>query len=87
MFCPDPCRGPGRYHWAGGPGAWYASSSMSASSCELFRHFTIDGVDPFEVRRRAGRCRINAFAVLDLTDRQVREALDVDEQDLVGEDY
>lgn len=87
LFCPDPSRGPGRYHRAGGPGAWYASSSMSASWCELFRHFTIDGVDLFELRRRAGRCRTNALSVLDLTDQHVREALDVDEQDLVGEDY
>jgi hypothetical protein len=60
---------------------------MSASWCELFRHFTIDGVDPFEVRRRAGRCRTNALSVLDLTDQHVCEALDVDEQDLVGDDY
>lgn len=60
---------------------------MSASWCELFRHFTAAGVDPFEVRRRAGRCRTNALSVLDLTDQLTREALEVDEQDLVGEDY
>ncbi len=60
---------------------------MSASWCELFRHFTTAGVDPFEVRRRAGRCRTNALSVLDLTDQRTREALEVDEQDLVGEDY
>lgn len=31
LFCPDPSIGPGRYHRAGGQGAWYASSSMRAS--------------------------------------------------------
>ena len=60
---------------------------MSASWCELFRHFTADGVDPFEVRRRAGRCTVSSLSVLDLTDRHVRGALDIDEQDLTGDDY
>ena len=60
---------------------------MSASWCELFRHFTADGVDPFEVRRRAGRCAVTSLSVLDLTDQHVRDALYVDEQELVGDDY
>lgn len=60
---------------------------MTASWCELFRHFTVNGVDPFEIRRRAGRCAANELAVLDLTDRQVRETLGIDEDALVDDDY
>ena len=60
---------------------------MSASWCELFRHFVGNGVDPFEVRRRAGRCAVDRLAVLDLTDPIVRAALGVTVDDLVGDDY
>lgn len=61
---------------------------MRASWCELFRHFFDgDGVDPFEVRRRAGRARVTDLRVLDLTDPVVRQALHVTEADLTGEDY
>jgi len=60
---------------------------MSASWCELFRHFTADGVDPFQIRRRGGRCAATELAVLDLTDGQVRETLGVEEDELVGDDY
>ncbi len=60
---------------------------MRASWCELFRHFPDDGaLDPFEVRRRAGRARV-AVRVLDLTDPTVREAVGVTADDLVGDDY
>ncbi|WP_422390177.1 hypothetical protein [Arthrobacter sp. N1] len=41
---------------------------MRASWCELFRHF-LDGasaVDPFEVRRRAGRVMVSGLTVLDV---------------------
>lgn len=89
LFCPDPSRGPGRYHRAGGPGAWYASSSMRASWCELFRHF-MDGpsaVDPFEVKRRAGRVRVTDLSVLDLCDPDNQVALRIVYEDLVGDDY
>ena len=60
---------------------------MSASWCELFRNFVGTGIDPFEVRRRAGRCAVDRLAVLDLTDPIVREALGVTHDDLVGDDY
>lgn len=61
---------------------------MSASWCELFRHFTADDVDPFQIRRRAGRLAVTDITVLDLTDRQVRATLGVnDEADLIGDDY
>jgi len=61
---------------------------MRASWCELFRHFFAgDAVDPFEVRRRAGRARIEGLRLLDLTDLQVQASLGVDEEDLVGDDY
>ncbi len=60
---------------------------MSASWCELFRHFVGNGIDPFEVRRRAGRCAVDRLTMLDLTDPVVREALDVTGDDLVGDDY
>ena len=61
---------------------------MRASWCEIFRHFPDDGaLDPFEVRRRAGRVRVNNLRVLDLADPAVRAALDVEEEDLVGDDY
>jgi len=88
LFCPDPSRGPGRYHRAGGSGAWYASSTMRASWCELFRHFfASDAPDPFEVRRRAGRARIEVLRLLDLTDPQVRSRLGVEQSDVVADDY
>jgi hypothetical protein len=89
LFCPDPSHGPGRYHRAGGPGAWYASSSMRASWCELFRHF-MDGpsaIDPFEVKRRAGRVKVTGLAVLDLCDVDNQVALRIADDDLVEDDY
>jgi hypothetical protein len=60
---------------------------MSASWCELFRHFTADDVDPFEIRRRATRCSVRDLAVLDLTVAEVRGALGVTEDDLTRDDY
>ena len=60
---------------------------MSASWCELFRHFVGTGIDPFEVRRRAGRCAVDRLAVLDLTAPIVRAALGVTHDDLVRDDY
>jgi hypothetical protein len=64
--CADPARGPGRYHRTGEPGVWYASNQEQGAWAELFRHFTDEGVDPFEVRRRVGRVSV-ALQVLDLT--------------------
>jgi RES domain-containing protein len=84
--CADPARGPGRYHRAGEPGVWYASSQEQAAWAELFRHFVDEGVDPFEIRRRVGRVYV-VLDVLDLTDESVRARLGVDESDLVGDDY
>lgn len=87
VACPPTAFGPGRYHRTGEPGVWYASSTMLASWCELFRHFPDDGaLDPFEVRRRSGRVRVH-LRVLDLTDEAVRQRCGITEADLVGDDY
>lgn len=87
LFCPAVARGPGRYHRAGEDGVWYASWSMRASWCESFRHFPDAGVDPFEIRRRAGRAQVAGARVLDLTDPATRSALGLLEGDLTGDDY
>lgn len=84
--CADPGRGDGRYHRAGEPGVWYASSQEQAAWAELFRHFVDEGVDPFEVRRRVGRVSVE-LEVLDLTDERVRAHLGLDEGDLIADDY
>lgn len=84
--CAGPAGGPGRYHRQGEPGVWYASNQEQAAWAELFRHFNADGVDPFEVRRRVGRVVVD-LDVLDLTDRQIRGRLGIDEDDLLGDDY
>ncbi|MHB1969158.1 MAG: RES domain-containing protein [Acidimicrobiales bacterium] len=55
----------GRFHVAGGHGVWYASSTQEGAWAEFFRHFLDDGVDPFEVRRRVGRIRVDSMMVLD----------------------
>lgn len=60
---------------------------MRASWLELFRHFTVGGVDPFEVRRRAIRCTVRELSVLDLTNPEVQLALGSVEDDLTGDDY
>jgi len=61
---------------------------MTGSWAELFRWFLDDGsVDPFEVRRRAGRVRVSALRVLDLTDADVRLSLAVDDAELTANDY
>jgi hypothetical protein len=57
----------GRYHEAGGRGAWYASSHERAAWAELFRHQSTE-LSPFEIRRRMGRARVGDLLVLDLTD-------------------
>jgi hypothetical protein len=51
------------------------------------RHFVDDGVDPFELRRRVGRVKVDRLQVLDLTDPSVRAAVGLEEADLVGDDY
>jgi RES domain-containing protein len=84
--CSDPAHGPGRYHQTGEPGVWYASNREQGAWAELFRHFTDEGVDPFEVRRRVGRVSVD-LQVLDLTDEKIRSHLNVDEADLVSDDY
>lgn len=52
----------------------------------MFRHFTAEGVDPFEIRRRIGRASVE-LDVLDLTDSRVREAVGLEAGDLTGDDY
>lgn len=84
--CADPARGPGRYHRQGEPGVWYASNQEQAAWAELFRHFVDDGIDPFELRRRIGRATVD-LDVLDLTNPAVRRHLDIDESDLLADDY
>ena len=84
--CADPARGPGRYHRTGEPGVWYASNREQGAWAELFRHFVDEGVDPFEIRRRVGRVSVG-LQILDLTDEKTRVHLNVDEADLVSDDY
>lgn len=83
--CPDPARSDGRYHRLGGRGVWYASSQEQGAWAELFRHFTHEGVDPFEVLRRVGSARVD-LEVLDLTNAAVREAIGVTAAELVDDD-
>jgi RES domain-containing protein len=82
----SPAAGPGRYHRAGDPGAWYASTTERGAWAELFRHHTSSELSPFEVRRRIGRARVENLRVLDLTDPQVREALVLTDDDLTSDD-
>jgi RES domain-containing protein len=84
--CADPARGPGRYHRPGESGVWYASNREQGAWAELFRHFVDEGVDPFEIRRRVGRVSVD-LQVLDLTDKKTRSHLNVDEAELVSDDY
>jgi hypothetical protein len=86
VSCAHPAVTNGRYHRSGGNGVWYASDQEQAAWSELFRHFTDAGVDPFEVRRRTGRARVE-MDVLDLTSGAVRADLGIDESDLLGDDY
>lgn len=84
--CADPAVGAGRYHRRGDPGVWYAANQEQAAWTELFRHFTADGIDPFEVRRRVGRVSVD-LDVLDLTSPSVRTHLGVTIDNLTGDDY
>jgi RES domain-containing protein len=84
---PDPAVSDGRYHRRGETGVWYASDREQAAWAEMLRHFTDDGVDPFEIRRRIGRVRVVGLSVLDLTDFSVQHALGLTEADLIGDDY
>lgn len=52
----------------------------------MFRHHEPGGVSPLEVRRRIGSARVKRLRVLDLTDAQVREILEVSENELIGDD-
>lgn len=83
----DPAPSSGRYHVAGGPGVWYASSQEQAAWAELFRHFVDDGVDPFEIRRRIGAVTVRDLVVLDLTSPDVQGALGVSDDDVTGDAY
>lgn len=82
----SPSPGDGRYHREGGAGAWYASSKERAAWVELFRHHTSTELSPLEVRRRVGKVEVRNVDVLDLTDPVVRDALGVDEDDLIDDD-
>jgi len=86
VSCTDPAAGRGRYHRTGEPGVWYASNREQGAWAELFRHFVDEGIDPFEIRRRVGRVSVD-LQVLDLTDEETRSHLNVDEAELVSDDY
>lgn len=77
----------GRYHRVAGLGVWYASDQEQASWAELMRHFVDDGFDPFELRCRVGRVKVDRLQVLDLTDPEVCAAVGLVEADLTGDDY
>lgn len=83
----DPATYDGRYNRAGEPGVWYASFTERGAWAELFRHWGQHEISPFEVRRRVGRARVENLAVLDLTDEHVRAQLDVNEEELVADDW
>jgi len=53
----------------------------------MFRHFTDEGVDPFEVRRRVGAVDVAGLEVLDLGDKAVLTSLGLTLDDLTGDDY
>lgn len=82
----DPAAYHGRYNRQGGPGVWYASLTERGAWAELSRHWDANEVSPFEVRRRVGRARVERLAVLDLTDANVRHALEVTYDELTGDD-
>lgn len=83
----DPAVSDARYHRVGGDGAWYASFTERGAWAEMFRHWGLDEVSPFEVRRRVGRARVADLAVLDLTDPVVRDALGIEDAELTGNDW
>lgn len=82
----SPARGDGRYHRAGGPGAWYASSKERAAWAEFFRHHVSAELSPLEVKRKVGRVEVEGLNVLDLTDPDVQAELDLADDDLLGDD-
>lgn len=86
VSCTASAAGLGRYHRTDEPGVWYASNQEQGAWAELFRHFVDEGIDPFEIRRRVGRVSVD-LQVLDLTDEETRSHLNVDEADLVSDDY
>ena len=81
----DAPRGPGRYHRTGGRPTWYGSSTRRGAWAELFRHFSAEGVSPFEVRRRIGRADFTIVA-LDLTQPRLQRVLGVTPEELVSDD-
>lgn len=52
----------------------------------MLRHFSGNAVDPFEIRRRVGRVKVD-LEVLDLTDTRVLAQLGVVGEDLCSDDY
>lgn len=82
----SPARYEGRYNQVGDPGVWYASSTERGAWAELFRHWGQEEISPFEVRRRVGRAKVTELAVLDLTDRQVRDLLGATNEGLISDD-
>lgn len=83
----DPATYDARYNRVGEPGAWYASLTERGAWAELFPHWGLDEVSPFEIRRRVGRVRVVDLMVLDLTDPTVREAVGIEEEELTGNDW
>jgi RES domain-containing protein len=84
---PAAARSGARYHRRGEPPPLYAASERDASWGELFRHTDPAVVSAFEIRRRMSELRVVDLPVLDITDEDVRDALEVTEAQLTSNDY
>jgi RES domain-containing protein len=84
---PAVARSGARYHHRGEPPPLYAASDRDASWGELFRHTDPAVVSPFEIRRRMTELAVVDLPVLDLTDRDARDAIGVTEAQLTSNDY
>jgi len=87
LSCADPAVVSARYQRLGEAGVWYGSSMQRGAWAEMFRHWELGGVSPYEIRRRVGRASVSGLRVLDLRDRAVQAALGLSRADLTGDDY
>jgi len=85
--CPDPALYDGRYTRWGQIGVWYGATRERAAWAELFRHSDPSVLSPFQIKRRVGRVRISGIRILDLTDQETLRLLEVDQADLVNDEY
>jgi RES domain-containing protein len=84
---PAAARSGARYHRRGDPPPLYAASDRDVSWGELFRHTDPAVVSPFEIRRRMSELRVVDLPVLDVTDEEARDAIEVTEAQLTSNDY